>query len=40
MALVCGAIWSILRVYTGSLVAPLVAHLIWTPAVIFLYPVT
>jgi membrane protease YdiL (CAAX protease family) len=40
MAVVCGAIWSLLRVYTGSLVAPLIAHLIWTPTVIFLYPVT
>jgi len=40
MALVCGTIWSFLRIYTGTLVAPLVAHFIWTPTVIFLYPVT
>ena len=40
MALVCGTFWSILRVYTGTLVAPLIAHFIWTPTVIFLYPVT
>jgi hypothetical protein len=40
MALVCGAIWTAQRVYGDkSLVAPLIAHLIWTPTVIFFYPV-
>lgn len=40
MALGCGALWSLLRYYTGSLVAPLIAHLIWSPVVIILHPVT
>jgi uncharacterized protein len=40
MALVCGTIWTVLRAYTGTLVAPLIAHFLWTPTVIFLYPVT
>ncbi len=40
MAFVCGTVWSIQRMYTGSLLSPLVAHLIWTPTVILFYPVT
>jgi membrane protease YdiL (CAAX protease family) len=40
MALVCGALWTVQRWYTGSLLSPLIAHLIWTPVVILLYPVT
>jgi hypothetical protein len=28
------------RRVTGSIVAPLIAHLIWSPAVILLWPVT
>jgi membrane protease YdiL (CAAX protease family) len=40
MALVCGTVWSIQRALTGSLASCLVAHLIWTPVVILLYPVT
>jgi membrane protease YdiL (CAAX protease family) len=40
MALVCGAIWSVQRFWTGSLLSSLIAHLIWTPTVILLYPVT
>lgn len=39
-ALVCGAIWLAERIYTGSIVAPLVSHLIWTIVVIHLVPVT
>jgi membrane protease YdiL (CAAX protease family) len=38
MAVVCGSIWTVQR--TGSLLSPLVSHLIWTPTVILLYPVT
>lgn len=37
---VCGAIWLAERALTGSLVAPLVSHLIWTPVVIHLVPLT
>lgn len=40
MALVCGTIWTAQRVWTGSLLSPLVSHLIWSPTVILLYPVT
>jgi uncharacterized protein len=40
MALVCGTIWSVQRVYTRSLLSPLIAHLIWSPTVILLVPVT
>jgi membrane protease YdiL (CAAX protease family) len=40
MAAVCGTIWTVQRHLTGSLLSPLIAHLIWTPTVILLYPVT
>lgn len=40
MALVCGTIWAVQRLYTGSLLSTLIAHLIWTPTVILLFPVT
>lgn len=40
MAAVCGSIWTLQRLYTGSLLSPLIAHLIWSPTVILLYPVT
>jgi membrane protease YdiL (CAAX protease family) len=40
LALVCGAVWTWQRRATGSMVAPLIAHLIWSPAVILLWPVT
>lgn len=40
MAVVCGTIWALERRWTRSLVAPLISHLIWTPTVIVLYPVT
>ncbi len=39
MALVMGAIWTIMRVKTDSLVPGLVAHLVWTPSVIVVWPV-
>jgi membrane protease YdiL (CAAX protease family) len=39
-ALICGAIWSIERITTHSIVAPIVSHLIWTLVVIHLIPVT
>jgi membrane protease YdiL (CAAX protease family) len=40
LALTCGALGTLQRRYTGSLLSPLIAHLIWTPIVILLYPVT
>lgn len=40
MAFVCGAVWTAQRLWTGSLLSPLVSHLIWSPTVILLYPVT
>jgi len=40
LALVCGALWTVQRYYTGSLLAPLISHAIWTPTVILLLPVT
>lgn len=40
LALVCGAIWTILRVRTQSLLASWIAHAIWTPTLIVLWPVT
>lgn len=39
-AFLCGAIWLAERELTGSMVTPLVSHLVWTPIVIHLYPVT
>jgi hypothetical protein len=37
---VCGSLWTAQRHLTRSLLSPLIAHLIWTPIVILLYPVT
>lgn len=39
-AVLCGAIWTATRVVTGSIVAPLVSHAIWTATVIHVLPVT
>ncbi len=39
VALVCGVIWTWLRLQTGRVVASLIAHAIWTPVVILLHPV-
>jgi membrane protease YdiL (CAAX protease family) len=39
VACVCGAIWTGLRVRTGSVVPGLVAHAIWTPTIILVHPV-
>ena len=38
LALACGLYWGALRAATGSLVAPLVAHLAWDAAVMVLWP--
>lgn len=40
MAAVCGLVWTLERKWTDSLLAPLISHLIWTPTVILLHPVT
>lgn len=40
LALVCGTLWTLQRRMTRSVLSPLIAHLIWTPTVILLYPVT
>jgi membrane protease YdiL (CAAX protease family) len=40
LALVCGAAWSGLRLYTGSLTPGLIAHAIFSPTVLLLHPVT
>lgn len=39
-AFVCGAIWTTERLFSRSIVAPIVSHAIWTLTVIHLYPVT
>jgi len=39
IALACGLFWSVLRLHTGSLVPPLVAHLLWNLVVLVLWPV-
>lgn len=40
IALVCGTIWTALCRYTGSLTPGLIAHGIWSPTIIVLFPVT
>lgn len=39
LALCCGMLWTLERALTGSLLAPLISHLIWTPTTILLRPV-
>ena len=39
VAFVCGMVWGLLRVRTGGLAAPLVAHLVWDILVFVLFPV-
>jgi membrane protease YdiL (CAAX protease family) len=40
IALGCGTIWSALCRYTGSLTPGLIAHGIWSPTILVLFPVT
>lgn len=40
LAIVCGTAWTLLRIYTGSLSPGLIAHGIWSPTLLLLYPVT
>lgn len=37
-ALVCGLIWGALRLTTGSLIVPILAHVIWDMGVMILWP--
>ena len=39
VAFLCGTVWGLLRVRTGGLAAPLVAHLVWDVLVFVLFPV-
>lgn len=39
VALLCGSLWGTLRVRTGGLVAPFVAHLVWDLLVFVMFPV-
>jgi membrane protease YdiL (CAAX protease family) len=38
-AFACGAVWGTLRVATGSLAAPIVAHVVWDLGVLLVWPV-
>ena len=38
VVLICGVIWSSLRVMTGSLVVPLLTHLVWDLGVFVMFP--
>lgn len=40
MALGYGGVWTVMRMYTRSLAPGLIAHAIWSPTLILLYPVT
>lgn len=40
MAAGCGCIWTLMRERTQSLLAPLCAHVIWSPTLVLFYPVT
>lgn len=37
-ALVCGTLWGVMRVATGSLVVPILAHVLWDLGVLLLWP--
>jgi len=37
-ALVCGIVWSILRVATGSLLVPILTHVLWDLGVLLIWP--
>jgi membrane protease YdiL (CAAX protease family) len=39
LALVCGALWTLERLFTGSLLASTISHMLWTQTVILLRPV-
>jgi len=37
-ALVCGTLWGLMRIATGSLVVPLLAHVVWDLGVLIVWP--
>lgn len=39
LALCCGGVWTLLRMWSHSLWPPLLAHLVWTPVVILICPI-
>lgn len=39
-AFACGSLWGIMRVATGSLVVPLLAHVLWDLGVLLVWPLT
>jgi membrane protease YdiL (CAAX protease family) len=39
-ALACGSLWGFMRVATGSLVAPVLAHVVWDLGVLIVWPIT
>ena len=39
-ALACGSLWGFMRVATGSLVAPALAHVVWDLGVLIVWPIT
>ena len=38
-ALACGSLWGFMRVATGSLVAPVLAHVVWDLGVLLVWPI-
>jgi membrane protease YdiL (CAAX protease family) len=38
-AFACGAVWSTLRITTGTLLAPLISHLVWNTLILFVHPI-
>jgi membrane protease YdiL (CAAX protease family) len=39
-AFACGSLWGLMRVATGSLVVPLLAHVLWDLGVLLIWPLT
>jgi uncharacterized protein len=39
-AFACGSLWGLMRVATGSLVVPLLAHVVWDLGVLLVWPLT
>jgi uncharacterized protein len=38
-ALACGSLWGFMRIATGSLVAPILAHVVWDMGVLLVWPI-
>jgi membrane protease YdiL (CAAX protease family) len=39
-ALLCGSLWGVLRVATGSLIVPILAHVLWDLGVLLVWPLS